>query len=330
MTPPFVSIAVPCLNEERYVEACLAALRAQDYPAERLEILVADGGSTDRTREILQTIVREDPRVRVVDNPGRIQAAGLNEAIRRARGDVVIRADVHADYAPDYVRRCVEVLDETGAWNVGGAARPRAKGPFQAAVCAALKSPLSFGGSKYRDERNEGWVESVFPGAFRREVFEEVGLFDPKAITNEDAEINQRIWAHGGRVWLSPKIVVHYYPRDSFGGLARQYFKYGVGRARTLLKHGRFLSVRPAVPFLALTGELVLAIAAPPVAAIAASAYALVTLVEAVRVAHGEGFRAVPVVWAIFPVLHVSHAIGFASGLVRYALSPDWPRAAPA
>jgi hypothetical protein len=218
------------------------------------------------------------------------------------------------------------VLERTGADNVGGAARPRARTFFQRCVGAALASPLGIGGSRYRQVDHEGEVESVWPGAFRRSVFERVGLFDPHAVTNEDAEINQRIRAAGGRVFMSRDIVVHYYPRESFGALARQYFRYGHGRARTLLKHGKFLSLRPALPFFWLVGETALLATSPwhSIASWTFGAYALATGAEAVRVGAREGLAAIPVVWAIFPVLHASHGAGFAAGLVRYAFRRDW------
>ncbi len=323
---PFVSVVMPCLNEEGYIEDCLRSVLAQDYPKDRVEILVADGMSMDRTREILARLTEEDPRIRVIDNPDRIQAAGLNAGIRASRGEVIVRMDVHADYAPDFLRKCVEVLDETGADNVGGAARTKAKKFFQRALSAALDSPLGVGGSKYRNPDNEGFVDTVFPGAFRRAVFERHGLFDGHAVTNEDAEINQRILEGGGQVFLSKKIVVWYYPRDSFRSLAKQYFKYGKGRARTLLKHKKLLTVRPAIPFLMVSSGLALLATSgiQPLTPFAFGGYALGTLAEAVRVGRHLGPLGVPVVWAIFPVLHVSHGTGFAVGLVRYALSPDW------
>lgn len=323
---PFVTVAMPCLNEERHVEACLRGAMAQDYPADRLEIIVADGGSTDATREIVRRIAAEDPRVTLADNPGRLQSAGMNEAVRRARGEVIVRMDVHAEYALDYVRRSVEVLERTGADNVGGAARTRSTAPFQRAVCAALDSPLGVGGSRYRNPENEGWVESVFNGAFRRSVFEQVGLYDPRAVTNEDAELNQRIHDAGGRVYLSREVVVHYLPRDRMGALARQYFKYGQGRARTTLKHGRLPSIRPVVPFLMVVGGVVLVATAPlhGLTAWALGAYAALALAEAIRVGRRGGLRQVLTVWSIFPALHVAHGLGFAAGLLRYARRPDW------
>ncbi len=317
---------MPCLNEERFIEACLESVRRQDYPADRYEVLVADGGSTDRTREIVSRLSAADPRIRLVDNPARIQAPAMNQMIRASEGDVIVRMDVHCEYEGDYVRRCVEALERTGADNVGGAQRARAKTFFQKALCAALESPLGVGGAKYRGADYEGFVDTVFLGAFRRRVFEAVGLYDPHAITNEDAELNQRIIAQGGKVFLSRDIVVHYYPRDSFSSLAKQYFKYGRGRARTLLKLRRFLSVRPAIPFLLVCGgtTLLAASVVQPLALLPLGAYAAATLLEAVRVGRRVGPAAIPVVWAIFPVLHVSHGLGFAAGLVRYVLRPDW------
>jgi cellulose synthase/poly-beta-1,6-N-acetylglucosamine synthase-like glycosyltransferase len=342
-TPPFVTIAMPCRDEEAYIEACIRSVQAQDWPGDRLEILVADGMSIDATREILARLAAEDGRIRLIDNPARVQAAGLNECVRLARGEVIVRIDVHADYPPDFVRRCVSELERTGADNVGGAARPRARNFFQRCVAAALESPLGIGGSPYRRPDAHGFVESVWPGAFRRSVFERVGLFDPRALTNEDAELNQRITDAGGRVYLSRDIVAHYYPRETPRALARQYFRYGQGRARTLLKHGKLRAWRPALPFLWLAGEVALLATWPwhPLGPWSLAGYALATGAEAVRVvrradARGElprekGVLTLPlstaVVWGIFPVLHVSHGAGFAAGLVRYVLHPDWAAA---
>lgn len=323
---PLVTIAMPCLNEEHYIEACLRSVAAQDYPAARIEILVADGRSTDRTREILARLSVEDARIRMIDNPDRIQAAGMNRIIKESRGDIIVRMDVHCEYAVDYVRKCVEVLERTGADNVGGAQRARARTWFQKALCAALESPLGVGGARYRSAENEGFVDTVFLGAFRRRVFETAGLYDPKAITNEDAELNQRVHEAGGKVYLSRDIVVHYYPRDSYRTLAKQYFKYGQGRARTLLKHGSFPSPRPAIPFLMVVGGAALLATSRwhRLTLPAFGLYAVATAVEAVRVGQRAGLPAIPIVWGIFPVLHVSHGVGFASGLLKYRLSPDW------
>jgi succinoglycan biosynthesis protein ExoA len=328
---PMVTIAMPCLDEERFIETCVRSVLEQDYPRDRIEVLVADGGSTDRTREILARLASEDERIFVIDNPDRIQAAGLNAILRASRGDVIVRMDVHCEYASDYVRRCIDILERTGADNVGGAQRARAKTRFQRALCAALRSPLGVGGAKYRSAENEGFVDTVFLGAFRRGVFDQVGMYDPSAVTNEDAELNHRIVEAGLRVYLSPEIVVHYHPRESFRALARQYFRYGTGRARTLMKHRKLPALRSALPFLAVTGATTLLATAHlhPLTPVAFGGYALATAVEAVRVGRSAGLSSIPLVWAIFPVLHASHGIGFAAGLVQYGLvNRGWSAAA--
>jgi glycosyltransferase involved in cell wall biosynthesis len=335
---PLVSLVVPCYQERDAIEACLATLFGQDYPPDRLEVLIAEGGSTDGTREILDRIAAGEPRLRIVDNPARLQAPGMNAAIRASRGDVIVRMDAHCEYASDYVRRSVEVLLRTGADNVGGAQRMLPRTAFQKALAAALSSPFGAGGARYRSTDAEGFTDTVFLGAFRRRVFEEVGLFDPGAVTNEDAELNQRIREAGGRVYLSREVVVGYLPRRSLGKLALQYYRYGRGRARTLLKHRRLGVLRPAIPFLSLCAAAVL-LAVPalrPVALPAFGLYALLLLTFAARAARGLGLAAVARLCAIFPVMQLAHAAGFAAGLARYAVRPDWrapeklpPRPAP-
>jgi succinoglycan biosynthesis protein ExoA len=322
---PFCTIVIPCYNEEAHIEDVVRAAATQTYPADRVEIFVVDGRSRDGTRDIVRALAAEDRRILLLDNPARLQAAAMNLGIRRARGDVIIRMDAHADYAPDYVAASVRALRRTGALNVGGAMRPRARTFFQRALCAALSSPLGVGGSPCRDLDLEGYVESVWCGSFRRETFELVGLFDPTARTNEDAELNQRILERGGRVYQSRDVVGHYYPRASVGALFRQYFHYGLGRARTLCRRGRLLSLRPMVPFAtvvffaALVALLPIAPSAWPLLACAGAFYALVATFAAARVTLGEDARLLPVVAAIFPVMHFAHGIGFAVGLARHA-----------
>jgi glycosyltransferase involved in cell wall biosynthesis len=315
---------MPCLNEAGFIEACLRSVQAQTYPPDRLEILVADGGSADGTKEILARLAAEDERIRVIDNPRRIQAAGLNCAIRASRGEVVVRMDVHAEYAPDYVEQCVEALERTGADNVGGAQRCAARNSFHEAMCVALRSPLGAGGAPYRDASYEGFVDTVFLGAFRRQVFDRIGLYDEASVANEDAEINQRIVQAGGRIYLSPEIKVSYFPRGSFAGVARQYYGYGHWRARTLLKHRRLLTVRSVLPFLTLLAGLVLLLIEPRWALAAILLYGALTLLEAIRVGHRLSPGGLATVWALFPVIQFSQGIGFGLGLVRYAIRRDW------
>ena len=217
-------------------------------------------------------------------------------------------------------------MRRTGADNVGGAARARAETPFQHALCAALDSPLGVGGAGYRSADAEGYVDTVFCGAFPRAVFERVGIYDPGAVVNEDAELNQRIAAAGGRIYLSRRIVAHYYPRASLTSLARQYFRYGQGRARTLLKGRRLPRPRNIGPFLAVIVATALLLAAPrsPVTWGLIALYVLTTLAEAVRVSRRRPGARPLAVWPLFPAMHGAHGCGMLVGFVRYGLRPDW------
>jgi succinoglycan biosynthesis protein ExoA len=318
-----------CADVEGTVEECLRSVQAQDWPGDRLEILVADGMSMDATREILGRLASADGRIRVVDNPARTPAAGLNECIRQARGEFVVRVDPRSAYEPDFVRSCVAVIDRTGADTVGGPLRARGRTFFQRCVAAALRSPLGLAGADGRRDETDGWVGGAWPGAFRREVLERVGLYDAQAAADEDVDLDQRIADAGGRAYQSPDIRAATLPRDSFRALGREAFDRGVGRARTLLKHRRLRSFRPALPLLGLAGEatLVATSRGRRIAPWSLAAYALATGAEAVRIARHEGALAVPVVWAIFPAVHVTYAAGFARGLVRYLFKPDWAEA---
>ena len=322
---PLCTIVIPCYNEEHYIESTLRCVRSQRYPADRIEIFVVDGGSTDATREIVARISAEDPRVILVDNPRRIQSAAMNIGIERSRGDVIIRMDAHAEYDENYIMASVAALRRTGAVNAGGAARPRSRNNFQRVLCAVLSSPLGVGGSAYRDASREGFVESVFNGAFRREVFDVVGLYDTNAVTNEDAELNQRIIEAGGKVYLSRDIQVYYYPRSSISEVARQYFAYGKGRARTLLTHRRLLSIRPFIPFLTVTSFALLtagSAAVPllwPVLGAQAAAYAVIVVVESGRAARRGALSDLPLLCAIFPLIHFAHGLGVWAGLLQHA-----------
>ena len=323
---PVCSIVIPCLDEEATIEAVVRGAMGQRYPASRLEILVCDGGSRDATRSVVARLAAEDPRVRLIDNPGRFPSAGLNEGIRLAAGAVIVRMDAHAEYAPDYVAAAVETLRRTGAAAAGGAARAKARSAFERALCAALSSKLGVGGSAYRDASREGFVESGWGGAFRREAFEAVGLFDAEARANEDAELNQRIIEAGGGVYLARDIVSFYYPRASLRALWSQYYAYGQGRARTLLRRRRLLSPRPLIPFATVTSLAslgVLAAALPgvrPLALLATLAYGAVVTAEAARVARRrEGAGVLPRLLMIFPTMHAAHGVGVWAGLLRNA-----------
>src|SRR6266571_747065 len=189
-----VSIIIPVRNEEEYIRACLQSLVEQNYPASECEIIVVDGQSSDRTREIIEEIGERNSQVRCLDNPAGIVPTAMNIGIRAARGEVIIRADGHNVYPRDYAANCVKWLEETGAENVGGPwLTVAADDSFSARLLAAiLSSPFGVGNSKFRTSREEGFVDTVPFGAFRREIFERIGMYNGKLVRNQDNELNAR------------------------------------------------------------------------------------------------------------------------------------------
>jgi glycosyltransferase involved in cell wall biosynthesis len=241
---PTVSVVLPTLDEREHITDCLESLLSQDYD-DILEIIVVDGGSTDGTRELAAA-----RRVRVVDNPRVSAAAAMNEGIAAARGDVICRADAHTLYETDYVRRCVEVLRDTGAANVGGRMRPVGTTSFGRAVAAVTTSRFGVGPGRFHYAEERAEVDTVYLGCWLRSTLEKVGGYDEDNLqwAAEDQELNLRLRDAGGVIVLDPEIRSWYFPRSSARALARQYRNYGLAKASTLRKHGRFPSWRPLAP----------------------------------------------------------------------------------
>jgi len=229
-----VSVIMPCLNEEKFVGGALASLLDGTFPPERMEIVVVDGRSTDRTRQLVEEIAARDPRVRLVDNPRQITPAALNEGIRAARGAIIVRADAHVTYPRNYVERMVRALAETGAEMVGGRQEMRPSDDSPTAVAIALSMSGIFAtGSPYRWRRRQMEVDTVTLGSWRRSLFDRVGLFDERLVRNQDNELSSRIRRQGGRVLLVPDVRVQYVPRASFRRLWRVAVEGGMWNAFT-------------------------------------------------------------------------------------------------
>ncbi len=253
-----LSIIIPVRNEAAHLGRLLEFVTGAEEP-ER-EILVVDGRSEDGTRAILADWQKRDARVRVIDNPGRLVTTALNLGFEAAGGEVIMRLDAHAEYAPDYVERCLEVLQETGAGNVGGAARPLSDGSYLGDLIQAVhRSPFGIGAAQFRREDAEGWVDTVWPGCWRREALEAAGRYCREDLPrSEDIELNARLRAAGWRIYLSPKIRAYYQPRRSLGALLRQNFDNGVGVMHTLKAGLGGVSRRHLVPLAAVLGATVL------------------------------------------------------------------------
>lgn len=244
---PFVSVIIPMRNEEAWIDRCLGSVLAQDYPAERMEVIVADGLSTDASPAMLQDLAARDPRVRVIQNPGLIVPTGLNLAIDAARGEVVARIDAHTVIERDYLRRGVEVLRRTDAANVGGPMVCRGGSPIAEAIASAMESRFGIGAA-FHFVKDETDADTVYMGMWPRQVFDEVGLFDEELVRNQDDELSYRIRKAGGRIVLTPAMRSLYQNRESWTALIRQFFQYGVWKVRVLQKHPRQMSVRHFVP----------------------------------------------------------------------------------
>jgi GT2 family glycosyltransferase len=316
---PFVSVVIPVYNEERYIEACLNSVLEQDYPGDRYEVIVADGGSTDRTRAIVEAKAAVHPNVRLLDNPQRTQASGLNLGILASRGDYVARQDGHAEWGPHHLRRSIELLVATGADNVGGRADGAGAGATGRAIARAMRSPFGVGGARFRYSTQVEDTATVFPGTFRRTALERVGLFDEAYPPHEDYELNHRIRASGGRVLFSPHIPTRYYVRESIPALARQYFRYGRSKVRVArASPGVIRPYHLAAPALvAAAPVLALCVASGRGrrAAIAAGAvYAAACVAFGVRVGGGEPPAVRLRIHEIFSGMHVASGSGLLAG----------------
>ena len=264
---PKISVIVPCYNERATIARLLQGISNQTYPKEDLEVIVADGISTDGTRDTLNNYSERHPELSlfVIENPTRIIPAALNLAIAKARGDVIVRLDAHSIPRADYLERCIEALEETGAANVGGLweIKPSEKGWIPAGIAIAAAHPLGAGNTRYRTGGTEGKVDTVPFGAFRREWLDRIGLFNEKLLTNEDYEYNVRIREAGGVVWFDPSIRSVYFARGTLRELAGQYARYGFWKAQMLRSFPETLRWRQALPQLFVLTTLTLALAAP-------------------------------------------------------------------
>jgi glycosyltransferase involved in cell wall biosynthesis len=305
-----------------------------------LEILVADGMSDDGTRELLLQLRQDDSRIIVIDNPRRIVSVGLNLAIRSARADIVVRMDAHTEYAPDYIKNCVDVLMKTGADNVGGPAGTKAETYLQQAIAAAYHSSFAVGGAKFHMLEYEGPVDTVTYGCWRRETFERFGYFDELLVRNQDDEHNLRISRGGGKIWQSPAIRSWYHPRSSLAALFNQYLQYGYWKVRVIQKHRIPASWRHLVPaaflltlsilmFASALGFLVSRFWSPALILSrwagwllfgVLGLYVVCLLAASARTAAKTKYKLLPVLPVVFCCYHFSYGFGFLKGIADFVV----------
>ena len=317
---PSISVIVPAVNEAATLADAIMPLLADPLGGE-LEVIVAVGPSTDGTREVVVEMGRQDPRIRLVDNPARITPEGLNAAIRASRGSVILRMDGHAEPDPGYVSACLDALGESGAWNVGGRIRKMGLTAPARAAAAATSSPFGIGGGRRFHLLTEPQdVDTLWPGCWPRWVFERVGLFDPEMVQNQDDEFNQRIIEAGGRIRFDPSISAAYLSRGSWRGLFRQYFRYGLYKVRGFQKHAGLLRPRHLAPAVLVAAAVVTPLMGPWGLAAFASGTA-VWLTAAVvfgrRVAPDYDASLSSVIVA-FACLHAGYGLGTWAGVVHF------------
>lgn len=262
-----ISVIIPCLNEEKTIERVLMAIYQQKYPREDLEVILADGGSTDLTLSIVDDFRKANPdlSINVIDNPLRHIPAALNRAIKAAKGEIVIRMDAHSLPRPDYIQRCSQGLMNGKGENVGGKWEILAgKNTWIArGIAAAAAHPIGVGDARYRISGQAGPVDTVPFGCYYRKLFDRIGFFDESLLTNEDYEFNTRIRKNNGIIWFDPEIICQYFARSSLKELADQYWRYGFWKAKMVKRYPTTIKPRQALPplfVISLIGLLVIGI----------------------------------------------------------------------
>lgn len=324
---PFVSVILPVYNEMGYVGPCLESLLNNTYPANRYEILVIDGRSTDGTREYIEALARQDARVRLIDNPRRFLAPGINIGIREARGELLTRMDGHGVAAPDFIERSVEALREhPDAWCAGGPVNTVARSFIGQVIATAIRVPVGIGGPAYRTGNVEGYVPTVLQGTYRREVFERIGLLDENMIRTEDDDLHIRLHQAGGRIYITPKVRSDHYARESLSKVARQYYQYGYWRIPIILKYGKPATLRQVVPLAFVLSWLALVVAAllwrPALYALVGlvGVYLLVLLAGAIMAMRKHSFLVGLCTPAVFPLLHFGYGLGSLLAVLRFVV----------
>ena len=252
---PGVSVILPILNEERDLSECISAILQQKYDG-KLEVILALGPSTDMTNQIAKSLAQSDSRIKLVDNPTGKTAAALNLAIAAASFEIICRIDGHAEISDTYIKTAVEIMNQTGAVNVGGLMNAAAAGGFQSVVARAMRSRIGVGASKFHTGGEAGAADTVYLGTFKKSAILQAGGFDEKYIRAQDWELNHRLRLNGGVIWFDPRLVVTYRPRDTFGKLAKQYFEYGRWRRAVSRKHQGTVNFRYLAPPIALVVNL--------------------------------------------------------------------------
>ena len=310
-------------NEEKYIEACVASIFAQDYPAEQMEVLFVDGRSEDSTVALLHEMQKAHPQIVVLDNPNRTVPYAMNIGIRESRGEVIVRLDAHAEYPADYVRLSVETLLSRDCDNAGGVFETRGRGFMGEAIAEMLRTPLGVGNATYRLTTEDGYVDTVPFGCFRRALFERIGGFDERMTRNQDNELNFRIRKNGGKIYLNHNIRVLYYCRDTMRGIMKMGFMNGKWNVITMTLVPGSMGVRHFVPLAFVLSTILLVLLTlltrsmlfGGLLALEWGAYLLLDCFYAYTIAREKGWRFFPVEVILYPAFHFAYGFGSLRGI---------------
>jgi len=316
---------MPVRNEAAFIERSVGSVLAQDYPLDRMEILIADGMSHDATRQIISGFQQQHSNIKIVNNTGNIVATGLNAALRQAKGEIIVRVDGHCEIATDYVSRCVSHLVNDKVEAVGGLVETIGESGVARVIAAAMSSRFGVGGSAFRvTNSNTQFTDTVAFPAYTRAVIDRAGPFDEELVRNQDDEYNYRLRKLGVKILLASDVRSRYYSRATLRRLASQYFQYGYWKVRVMQKHTRQMRLRQFAPPLFVAVLLVALLLLPifPAAgyllSLIACVYSIAALASSILTARRSGWRLLPVLPIAFAILHLAYGSGFLIGLVKY------------
>jgi len=321
---PRVSLLVAIRNEAEHIADLIASIKAQGYPADMLEVIILDGGSTDGTGEIVRKLIDRCPNFQLVENPKTIQSAAWNLGIEMCTGEIISIVSGHVTLAPDYVSTAVATLQRTGADMVGGTIRAVSDTRIGEAIALAMSHPFGVGGARHRYTDREEETDSVFMGFCHRSVYEKIGGYDEELVRNQDDEFSYRLTRAGGRILCNPEIKSYYHSRSTYKSLWEQYFHYGFYKVRVLQKHPGQMRPRQFVPLVFVIGlilSLVLTVFFPwgwiPLVGLV-GLYAFANLAVSLMLAKREGWAYFWLLPPAFAAIHISYGLGFLAGLFKF------------
>ena len=329
MMRPFVSIVVPCRNEVAHTRRMLDSMLANDYPRDRLEVLIVDGLSDDGTRGVIAEYAGRHPFIRLLDNPKRTTPHALNLGISQARGSIIMRMDVHASYPPNYITGLVDCMERTGADSVGATWQTQAGSTtiMARAIAAVIAHPFGNGNAQYRfGTGRPREVDTLQCGSYRRDVFQRLGLFDEDLLRSQDSEFTFRLLRAGGRVMLVPGVVAQYYTRESLGKVWRMFLQYGFFKPLVARKVGAVMTARQLVPALFVITVGLAALLAPWAGAarallvLALGAYAAADFAAVAMIARRAGMLVGLASSVVFPVMHLAFGVGYLFGVWDFVI----------